>query len=39
VVVTHNTVFAQRMPRMLQMRDGLLEHDVRRPPPGPEAMA
>ena len=39
VVVTHNTVFAQRMPRILQMRDGLLEHDVRRPPPGPEAMA
>lgn len=32
VVVTHNTVFAGRMPRVLEMRDGLLERDVRRTP-------
>jgi len=38
VVVTHNTTFAQRMPRILQMRDGLLEHDVRRPPLEPAVM-
>ena len=32
VVVTHNTLFAERMPRILQMRDGLIHRDLRRAP-------
>lgn len=32
VVVTHNTVFAERMPRILEMRDGVIERDLRRAP-------
>jgi lipoprotein-releasing system ATP-binding protein len=30
VVVTHNTVFAERMPRIVRMRDGLVEQDQRK---------
>ncbi|MBI5532648.1 MAG: ABC transporter ATP-binding protein [Deltaproteobacteria bacterium] len=33
VVVTHNTAFAERMPRMVCMRDGLVEKDLRRSEP------
>jgi lipoprotein-releasing system ATP-binding protein len=32
VVVTHNTVFAERMPRIVRMRDGRVERDERRTP-------
>ncbi len=31
IVVTHNTVFAERMPRIVRMRDGIVEEDYRRP--------
>jgi lipoprotein-releasing system ATP-binding protein len=30
VVVTHNASFAERMPRVIHLRDGLVEKDVRR---------
>jgi lipoprotein-releasing system ATP-binding protein len=30
VVVTHNTQFAERMPRMVRMRDGLVDEDLRK---------
>jgi lipoprotein-releasing system ATP-binding protein len=30
VVVTHNTAFAERMPRVVRMRDGLVEQDDRK---------
>lgn len=30
VVVTHNTVFAERMPRIVRMRDGRVEQDLRK---------
>jgi lipoprotein-releasing system ATP-binding protein len=30
VVVTHNVGFAERMPRILQLRDGRIERDLRR---------
>jgi len=32
VVVTHNTGFAESMPRIVTMRDGLIHTDERRPP-------
>jgi lipoprotein-releasing system ATP-binding protein len=39
VVVTHNASFAERMPRVVQLRDGVVEKDIRRGPsseaPGP----
>lgn len=31
VVVTHNSAFAERMPRVVRMRDGRIEHDERKP--------
>ena len=31
VVVTHNLAFADRMPRIVRMRDGVVEHDQREP--------
>ena len=34
VVVTHNPSFAERMPRVVHLRDGQVEKDVRRG--GPE---
>jgi lipoprotein-releasing system ATP-binding protein len=37
VVVTHNTVFAERMPRIVRMRDGRVESDLRRSPQPPSA--
>ena len=30
VVVTHNVGFAERMPRIIRLRDGFVEKDVRR---------
>lgn len=30
IVVTHNDAFAERMPRILRMKDGKIEHDDRR---------
>jgi lipoprotein-releasing system ATP-binding protein len=42
VVVTHNASFAERMPRVIHLRDGLVEKDVRRvaddTPPRAEAV-
>jgi lipoprotein-releasing system ATP-binding protein len=35
VVVTHNPSFAERMPRVVRMRDGLVESDEHREPPQP----
>ena len=32
VVVTHNAAFAERMPRVIHLRDGKVEKDVRREP-------
>ncbi|HEY8432461.1 MAG TPA: ABC transporter ATP-binding protein [Sandaracinaceae bacterium] len=35
LIVTHSRDLADRMPRMVSMRDGRIEQDVRRPPDGP----
>jgi len=37
VVVTHNVSFAERMPRTIRLRDGLVEMDERRGAPGETA--
>jgi lipoprotein-releasing system ATP-binding protein len=42
VVVTHNATFAERMPRIVHLRDGRVEKDLRRaevPPPRAEAIS
>jgi predicted ABC-type transport system involved in lysophospholipase L1 biosynthesis ATPase subunit len=33
VIVTHNPALARRMPRVLRMRDGVIERELR---PGPD---
>jgi lipoprotein-releasing system ATP-binding protein len=39
VVVTHNASFAERMPRVVHLRDGKVEKDVRRSSPRPAGAA
>lgn len=39
VVVTHNPTFAERMPRVVRMRDGRVEHDEVRAPKGQASVA
>ncbi|HQP36807.1 MAG TPA: hypothetical protein PLI95_16600, partial [Polyangiaceae bacterium] len=39
VVVTHNTAFADRMPRTVRMRDGKVEQDLHRSTDGAQAQA
>jgi predicted ABC-type transport system involved in lysophospholipase L1 biosynthesis ATPase subunit len=39
VVVTHNAAFAERMPRVVHLRDGKVEKDIRRAEPRPAGAA
>src|SRR5437762_1976502 len=39
VVVTHNASFAERMPRVVHLRDGKVEKDIRRTDPRPAGAA